>query len=180
MILNGKYKEFLIPIDILSSLREGKFGDNDVHKIEVSLSTTCLDQSHQDSDVELDLTFGYDIHAKAEFDDKEFLLSSKTASKFKHKYLIEGGPAPTNKLEPFSIYVPKMLNASLDDIKIQPAELTNNCTRLTHGLNTRFSKEDIPQFCKRDGGENSKCDVFQCELKSGFGVGDARKFALIE
>ena len=179
VIPNGKYKEFLIPIDILSSLQNGKFGDKEVHNIETSLSTTCLDQSHEDSDVELDFTFEYDIHARAEFDDKEYILSSKTASKFKHKYQIEGGPAPTNKLVPFSIYVPKILNASLDDIKIQPAELTNNCTRLALGSSRtgyeRMTIEGSPKFCNGDEEDNSKCDVFQCELKTGFGIGDARK-----
>ena len=177
VILDGQYKEFSIPIDILPSLKEGKFGKDSVHRIQTLLSTKCLNRGHENATLDLAFTFNYNINAKKIGEEKEYILS-KTSTKFKHTYEIEGGPAPTNVLVPIFIYVPKILNASQDDIKIQPSDVTNNCTLQSSdiaGRNyARLTVEGSPDFCKDIGEEDTQCDIFQCELKTGFGVADAK------
>ena len=180
VILNGRYKEFRIPIDILQSLQQNQFGENAVHKLRTTLSTSCLQQGQEDSDLDLIFTFDYHISAKTISEEREYIQRSKTATKFKHVYEVEGGPAPTNVLESFFIYVPKILSSSLSDIKIQPEGITNHCAlsidseALESRKYERFMQKGHPSFCEGTDSKDEKCAIFQCELKPGFGVVDAR------
>ena len=161
-------------------MQQNKFGENAVHKLRTTLSTSCLQQGQVDSDIDLRFTFNYHITAKTISEEREYILRSKVATKFKHVYEIEGGPAPTNVLESFFIYVPKILNSSLSDIKIQPEGITDKCSlRIDAGVlgsrkYERFTKEGHPSFCEGIDSKDEKCAIFQCDLKPGFGVVDAK------
>ena len=176
----GHYQEFLIPIDILQSLHQNLFGESAVHKLRTTLSTNCLQRGQENSELDFKFTFNYHITAKTISEEREYIMRSKTSTKFTHVYEIEGGPAPTNVLELFFLYVPKILNTSLSDIKIQPEGITNNCTLIINSDTVgsrkyeRFTQEGHPSFCESFGSKHEKCVVFQCELKPGFGVVDAK------
>ena len=161
-------------------MQHNQFGKNAVHKLRTTLSTSCLQQGQEDFDIDLRFIFNYHITAKTITEEREYILRSKTATKFKHVYEVEGGPAPTNVLESFFIYVPKILNSSLGDIKIQPEGITNHCAlsmdsgALGSRKYERFMKEGHPSFCEGIDSKDEKCAIFQCELKPGFGVANAK------
>ena len=112
--------------------------------------------------------------------EKEHILRDHKRTEFAHKYEIEGGPSPLDKVVPFFLYIPSSLATETKDIKIQPKDAVSACKlqKSNDDLQVRIIKEGDPMSTCGGIAEGGTCTVFSCELKKGFGMGKHKKVSV--